>query len=56
MAATVSVGAGEGAALVGGATSTDAMVGTGRAGFDVVVTDGIGVNTNAMGFVVDVAG
>ena len=58
MAATVSVGAGAGAAVVAEATCTDAMVGAGvdRARLDVVVTDGIGVNTKAMGFVVDVAG
>jgi hypothetical protein len=59
MAATVNVGAGEGAAVVGGETAEDEIVGAGaagKAGLDVVVTDGIGVNTKAMGFVVEVTG
>lgn len=58
MAATVSVGAGEGAAVAAGATGNEAGVDAGscKAGLDVVVADGMAGNTNTIGFMVDVAG
>lgn len=56
MAATVKVGAGVTAAVVGGTSVDDTIVGAGTAVDDVVVTDGIAGNTNTSGFVVEVAG